>query len=361
MRCRSSPLLAGCLLALIGCKKDEIQVYQAPKESGSVSAPAASPAIAPAEAAGPDRAPWTVPDGWKDNPSAGGMRVGSYSVSTPDGRTVDISVVPLGPEAGNTLDNVNRWRNELKLPPVAETDLPGLTSSVQIGSVASKLYDFVSTEPVIDGKYKARTLASMLSLEKVTVFFKLKGEDALALENKPKFIAWLKSVQTGAPDPAPQASASPDMRGSVPPPPPTGLPKWTPPAHWKSVAPSAMRLASFSVPGDEGSKADLSVSALGGPAGGVLENVLRWRRQLDLEPIPESDLSKSTQTLETVGGEKFTLVELAGTGGHTGTGILGAIVPRGERTWFYKLMGPAKIIATERENFQNFVKSVQYP
>ena len=39
---------------------------------------------------------------------------------------------------------------------------------------------------------------------------------------------------------------------------------------------------------------------------------------------------------------------------------LAAIVSRPDRTWFYKLTGPTALVATERENFIRFVKSVKY-
>ena len=57
-----------------------------------------------------------------------------------------------------------------------------------------------------------------------------------------------------------------------------------------------------------------------------------------------------------LGGDTATLVDLKGSEKR----ILAVIVPRGERTWFYKLTAPDGLVTKERENFVNFVKSVRY-
>ncbi len=47
------------------------------------------------------------------------MRVASFEVSE-NGKTADVSVIPLGGMAGGDLANVNRWRGQVGLPPLAE-------------------------------------------------------------------------------------------------------------------------------------------------------------------------------------------------------------------------------------------------
>ena len=354
---------------VVGCKKEEIQVYQAPKDMAAPplamsAAPAADSAPAPAEA-GTSRPPWTVPAGWTEK-AASGMRIASYGITAPDGRTADASVVPLGPTAGSELDNVNRWRGQLGLGAVTDAELTGLTQAVPIGGVTGKLFDLVGEKPTLDDKYKARTLAAVLSVGSATVFFKLTGEDALVAENKPKFLAWLKSVDTGdggdratTSAPAPTAAAAPPppgMAGPVAPPPSTGQPQWEVPAGWKSVPASTMRIASFAV-GDGG---DFSVVALGPAAGGTLANLNRWRGQLGLGAVSEADIPAATTTLSLPGGDKAIVADLTGEGAGAGKRMLAAIVARADRTWFYKLTGSAALVAQERDNFLKFVQSVKY-
>ena len=58
---------------------------------------------------------------------------------------------------------------------------------------------------------------------------------------------------------------------------------WAAPLHWEENAPSSMRLASYLLPYTDG-MGDLSVTHFQGDGGGLLANVNRWRRQLELEP-----------------------------------------------------------------------------
>jgi hypothetical protein len=371
------PLFAALAAGSAGCKRDEIQVYQAPKDAPvpAMASPHAHGAGgadgASAASAGAARAPWEVPEGWTEKPNSGGMRIATYAVTAADGRSVDISVVPLGPQAGSLLENVNRWRNELKLGPITEADLTAQVQTVPIGGLTGQMFNLVSEQATLgEGKHKERTLAALLSLGGSTVFFKLRGEDQLATENLPKFLAWLKSVQTGSNDDAAATSASAkpsggslpaDKTGPVAPPPATGIPEWAPPAHWKSGGQRPMRLATFDVPGGSDQVADLSISALGGPAGGLLANINRWRtQQLGLPAATDAELPKLTTEFDVTGG-KATLVDFAGAGELAGQRMVAAIVNRSDRTWFFKLTGPDALVAGERENLVKFVKSVKFP
>ncbi|MFM7213440.1 MAG: hypothetical protein ACKO3H_01010 [Verrucomicrobiota bacterium] len=380
MHCRLSPVLVAVVLMGPGCGRDDgVRVYQAPKDRGGSQTATQSPAPSPSSAAStastasspsspPQRTPWTVPAGWTEKPSTGGMRIATYAVTAPDGRAVDISVVPLGAAAGSLLDNVNRWRGELELAPVTEADLPRLLSPVKIGEVDAQMVELISEKPVGADKTRSRTLAAILPLPGTTVFFKAKGDDALVQDNAGAFKAWLKSVQTGpnpggesTPPPSASGTAPGDMRGPVAPPPSTALPTWEVPSTWKSAAASTMRLASFALGGPGGQTGDLSVVALGPAAGGLLANIQRWRGQFGLDPVDEAGLQKTLTTVPLSGGETATVVDLVGTGEAAGRRLLGAIVSRSDRTWFYKLTGDAALVQSERGNFEKFIRFVKDP
>ena len=57
---------------------------------------------------------------------------------------------------------------------------------------------------------------------------------------------------------------------------------WITPDSWSVGKPSSMRLATYSAPYLNG-VADISITNFSGDGGGVLANVNRWRRQLNLE------------------------------------------------------------------------------
>ena len=51
------------------------------------------------------------------------MRQASFLVKGDNGAVADISFVSLGAAAGNVLDNVNRWLDQLGQPPITEQKL----------------------------------------------------------------------------------------------------------------------------------------------------------------------------------------------------------------------------------------------
>jgi len=302
------------------------------------------------------------------------MRVASYGVKRPDGRSVDISVVAMGGGAGGELENVNRWRDQIGLEPATEADLAGLRSIIPAGNRQVVMYELDGKKAVLDGKYPARTLAAILPAGEMTVFFKITGESALVAEQKPQFLAWLKSVDTGGGggESAPEASASSSAPAPASAPAASGgserasssggggggadgLPNWQVPSGWKAAGPKPMRLASFDIP-DAAGNGDVSISKLSGNGGGLLANVNRWRGQVGLAPLEAGALAANSKTVATAGGDSGTWVELVG----TEKTILGAIVARGEVSWFFKLTAPAPVAAQNRDAFEQFVRSIRF-
>jgi hypothetical protein len=125
---------------------------------------------------------------------------------------------------------------------------------------------------------------------------------------------------------------------------------WTAPAHWKAKAASAMRKGSYSVPGPDGTEADLSITAFPGDVGGNLANVNRWRGQLELQPIGEAELD-SVMTHLHIGDLHVDVVEFANPQAAKPQRMIGAIVPHGGATWFFKLTGPDVLVAKEKPAF----------
>lgn len=133
---------------------------------------------------------------------------------------------------------------------------------------------------------------------------------------------------------------------------------WTAPAAWKQKAASAMRKGSYSVLGEGGTEADLSITAFPGDVGGNLANINRWRGQLELAPISEADLSSVIKHLD-LGELHADVVEFVNTQGAKSQRMIGAIVPYDNATWFFKLTGPDTLVAGERDSFIAFLKTVK--
>ncbi len=133
---------------------------------------------------------------------------------------------------------------------------------------------------------------------------------------------------------------------------------WTAPADWKVKAASAMRKGSYAVPGHGGPDGDLSITAFPGDVGGELANVNRWRGQVQLPPLAEADLAQAVSRA-THGSLQFTIVELTSPSADHPQAILGAIVLYNGGTWFFKLLGPAPLVAQTKPAFLQFLQTVQ--
>ena len=133
---------------------------------------------------------------------------------------------------------------------------------------------------------------------------------------------------------------------------------WTAPAAWKKKPNSSMRKGSYTV-GEEGATGgDMAITAFPGDVGGDLANVNRWRGQLGLSPITDAELGGAMTAL-TANGLKIQWVDLAGGTPDKPVRMLGAIVPYDGATWFFKLTGPAALIAQEKPGYLEFLQTVK--
>ena len=178
-------------------------------------------------------------------------------------------------------------------------------------------------------------------------------------------------VSKGEPEsPAPQASepASGGM-GALPPMGAPGAPSAQPsqvagtaPANCEVQPLTSMRQASFLVKGDNGAAADISLVALAGTAGGVLDNVNRWLSQLGQPAITAEQLAKTAQHVSSALGD-VTVVDLAGLPEGADAAKDGRIVAgiaSGEgRTYFFKMRGNAALAESQKEGFMRWIGTVR--
>jgi len=133
--------------------------------------------------------------------------------------------------------------------------------------------------------------------------------------------------------------------------------QWTAPDTWTAKAASSMRRGTYVIKGTDNTEAELAITAFPGDVGGDLANVNRWRAQLTLSPIAESDLARDLSRF-TANGLNVAVVDLAGQNGQR---VLGAIVPYSGSTWFFKLTGPDALVAREKPAFLAYLKTVRAP
>lgn len=384
------PLVLTPLLALLvaGCHRDEVKVYRVakdqdqpqqqtapalPTDSPNPGLPPGHPDISSASAASLPAAlasalpplTWKTPDGWTEVPP-GEMRVASFKVQGTDGKQADVSVIPLPGMAGSDEANVNRWRGQVGLSPVSPDELKKSAEDVEAGGQPAQLYDIAGQNP---GSGDAERILSVIQhRDGMAWFFKMTGDAGLVEQQKPAFVAFLKSLNFAA---APAPTALPPSHPSIgnmgmgaspvaAPISSKGKPNWQVPAGWQEVSGGQFLVAKFILTGKDGATAAVNISSSAGDGGGFTANVDRWRGQLGLSPVGESN-GMPFETLK-VGGGTAALVDLTGTDPRTRqpARLVGVIVTQAGRTWFYKLIGDAKVVENQKAVFVQFVQGVKY-
>jgi hypothetical protein len=326
LRTRCIPaLLAGLILFTVaGCRDDEIRHYRVPrsdpptprmlaailptpekvwfiKMTGPADAVAAhkdefDQFVKSVRIPGPGGEPilWTEPPAWRHGLNKDKMRYATFRVG-PEALELIVSWLP--PRGGDVLANVNRWRGQIHLPDITAAELPTMTKTMDVNGVRATLVDMTG------GSASARPRATPA---------------------------------------APVAAAKP-LTYDVP-------PGWTE----LPVQPGGFRVAAFRV--TQGShSADVTVIPFPGPAGGLVLNVNRWRKELELPDATEEQIKEDAKSLD-AGDVAGTYVDLSSKGERT----LGVILSKGDRTWFIKFRGPAQLVGQQQAAFEAFVRSVRF-
>ncbi len=203
-------LLAGSL-ALVGCDRDDsVKVYQAPKDaprpqSGSPATgpgmmsgtPGAMPPMgempmdsAHAGAAAGETPRWTLPEGWTEQAGGGAMRYATIRVSSANPELA-LTVIPLGPESGDLVANINRWEQQVGAAATPAGKVPEKVEPVKLaGGGEAKMVNVI-------GPSGQRMLGAIVARPGRVWFFKLLGPDAQVQPQAAAFKKFLESVRFG--------------------------------------------------------------------------------------------------------------------------------------------------------------------
>jgi hypothetical protein len=246
---------------------------------------------------------WQLPDGWRQE-RASGMRFATIRIDSADDELeMSVSALPRGSDdlEKHYLDNINRWRGQIQLPPISREQLDDETTKLELPE-----------------KHTA-------------VVVNMVGGSA--------------SLPAATQEPPADASGS-------------GL-KYDVPEGWKPGKSGGLRKAAFEVQADD-QHVEITVIDLAEAAGEVLPNVNRWRGQVKLGETTDAELKQEARSIE-VGGVRGTYVELIGPeSASPRQTILGVIAIHGGKSWFIKLQGDTELAAREKGRFEEFVKSVRF-
>jgi hypothetical protein len=197
------PLAAAALAAVLaagsGCGRDDVAHYRVPKVPAVLASPAqAMPAPVPGPPgsampppelpAGSSRPAWSLPPRWTQE--AGGSAMRYATLKAPVAGKVDVSVTVLPGDAGGELANVNRWRNQIGLPPLDGAGLAAARKQVRTGAGAISLYDFASAD--------RRLIAGLALVDGNSWFVKMTGEAAAVGQARGDFLRLVESLRREA-------------------------------------------------------------------------------------------------------------------------------------------------------------------
>ena len=365
-------LFCAVLVAGSGCRNDQIHEYSAPKEQTRAMPPSPSDMTIPPEPpATGERPQWTLPASWQERPGEG-MRYATLVVDATN-PPLEIRVTPLSLAARDPLGNVNRWREQIALAPVTQEELPRVMRSERINGRAIDLLDMVG--PAAAGTPATRMLAAILPGDESVWFFLLTGPADRVGKHAKDFDRFLHSVHlSAAPAMAAMPSDHPPMEGMPSDHPPIGMPQdnagaatassemtWVLPAGWQQTPSSnSFRVGTFQF-ADGAQSGEVAITKFPGGAGGVLENINRWRGQIGLPPV--GTLQEQPMQKLTVAGIESARIDLIAASGDAGgrKRMIVVTLPHADITYFIKMTGPSSLLDKHTQDFDAFLKSVHFP
>ena len=181
----------GLTAALLGCQKpDEVRVYETPKEQHFQLKPRPI-------ATGPK---FTTPDGWQAiKVEDGGMRKAAYTVAKED-QKAEVTVIDLPPVAADRLSNINRWRGQIQLDPITAAELDALIKPIEADGMSG---DYVEMAMPEGSSPRKMILGALVDGTDRVWFFKLRGDHALAEQERERFKEFVRSAKIKSVEGAP--------------------------------------------------------------------------------------------------------------------------------------------------------------
>ncbi|MDF1838547.1 MAG: hypothetical protein P1V35_11820 [Planctomycetota bacterium] len=291
---------------------------------------------------------YDLPEGWVLNDPTD-LRLLNLKVAGREDASCYLAALP--GRAGGIADNVNRWLSQFGADPMTPEQIKALPTTELFALDAVRVE---ASGPFSDGMgggeiAEGSLVGLIVQQDNTMVFLKMVGPKDVIDQEKPNFDAFVKSLTfPGAPSKADMANADRELLHQVP-------------DGWTQQAPRQMRLLGFDLPGG----VDLSVTVLGGAAGGVPANINRWRDQLGLNPLPEAQLLEG-ERIDCLGQSAFwvhLMGAYTGMGGEAkgdGDTMFAVIVEGQKETLFVKVVGPTAATAPLEADVRAFVASLKW-
>jgi len=145
-----------------------------------------------AVSSGQDKPNWQVPSGWQEV-AGGDFLVAKFLVRGSDNAQATVNVSMSPGDGGGPLANLNRWRGQLGLAPVAEADLGQQFQPLEVPGNKVMLADITGTDP--KSGQAARLVAAIVPQAGRTWFYKLMGNAQVVQREEDAFTQFVQTVK----------------------------------------------------------------------------------------------------------------------------------------------------------------------
>jgi len=166
--------------ALVGAEKENFLKWIAAMCDSAGTESTAMPQLA-APTLGRPQIKWDIPPDWSPGPTSA-MRYASFAVPSDN---VDISVITFPGDGGDDLGNINRWRQQLGLPP----------GDMNTGNIVPLKTNETTFSTIDIAGANARTVAAWTRKDGHAWFFKLTGPSKGVEKEKSNFVKFVQSVR----------------------------------------------------------------------------------------------------------------------------------------------------------------------
>ncbi len=289
---------------------------------------------------------WDLPKGWVERAPSSMRLANFFAAGNPD---AECYLTILAGDAGGLGANVNRWLAQMGQVALGPERLDALPHAKLFGRDAVLLEtegEFTGMG-VTSAKSEQRLLGLLLVDPNGSAFFKLVGPSAVVESERTAFLRLAESLRSATQPPATAATDDSDAVAGVHRERAAGLVARVPNA-WTRMPSKPPRALELRVD----AQTECSITVLPGQGGGARPNIDRWRSQLGLQPLDDTQFL-GLERIPLLGGSAL-LVEAS----MANRAVLGAVHVTAERSVFVKLTGPVGQIARHRAEFLDLCGSL---
>ena len=123
------------------------------------------------------------------------MRRATFLLKNTGGQTAEVAVSVFPGDVGGLLANVNRWRGQIGLGPVAPDEVASITSDIDANGTKATVVDFQTDKAPAGKSQPQRMVVVTLPNAGNSWFFKMTGDAPLVGAQKETLLQFVKSVK----------------------------------------------------------------------------------------------------------------------------------------------------------------------